>query len=123
MRRILFLAALLSLLASPAWAQDPVKVAPKQCKVDFENDQVRVLHWTIGPGEKIPMHEHPATVTVSLTGGKTRFTLADGKTRETEFKPGQAQWTGPEKHASENLSGKTGESIQIELKAKPAAKK
>jgi quercetin dioxygenase-like cupin family protein len=93
-------------------------VAPKQCKVEFENEQVRVLRWKVGPHEKNPMHEHPAMVTIALTGGHTRYTLADGKTREVTTKAGQVTWSVPEKHSGENLSDKPTEVIQVELKGK-----
>jgi len=63
MRRVLFVAAALLLVGSvaPVGAQDAVKVDGKHYKVMFENDQVRVLHITYGPGEKSVMHEHPRT--------------------------------------------------------------
>ena len=48
-----------------AGAKDPVKVAAAECKVDFENDAVRVLRWTSPAKTKSPMHGHPAMVTVS----------------------------------------------------------
>jgi len=123
MRRVLFLAGLVCLAASPAIAQDPAKADPKHCKVEFENDQVRVLRWKTGPHEKIPMHEHPAYVSISLTDGHARYTLPDGKTREAQQKAGQVTWSAGEKHASENLSDKATELIQVELKGKPAAAK
>ncbi len=119
MRRVLILFASLGLASTFAVAQDPVKVAGNQCKVAFENDYVRVLRWTVSPHEKTPMHEHPALVTVSLSSGKTRFTAPDGKTREVESKSGQATWSAPEKHSSEDLGDKKGEVIQVELKNRP----
>ncbi len=118
MRNVWLLAAILCLAASTLRAQDPVKVAPKQCKVEFENDQVRVLRWKTAPHEKTPMHEHPAMVTIALTAGRTRFTLPDGTTREVKSKPGQVTWSAPEKHSSEDLGDKPGELIQVELKGK-----
>jgi quercetin dioxygenase-like cupin family protein len=121
MQRVLTVFVMLGLVAASAAAQDPVKIAPKQCKVAFENEYVRVLRWTEAPGDKVPMHEHPALVSVSLSDSKTRFTLPDGKTREAGGKAGEATWSDPEKHASENLSAKPGETIQVELKAKPSA--
>ncbi len=128
MRRVLFLVAVLCLAVATAKAQDPVKVAPKNFKVVFENDQVRVLRSTVGPHEKLAMHEHPASVVVSLTDGNGRSTLADNKTRDSRTKAGDGRWAAAEKHAYENLSDKAGEAILVELKAKaapakPAAKK
>jgi quercetin dioxygenase-like cupin family protein len=121
MQRALMLFALLCLALTPALAQDPVKVAAKQCKVALENEYVRILHWTVSANQKSPMHEHPALVSISLSSGKTRFANPDGKTTEVETKAGQATWSDSEKHSSENLSGKAGEVIQVELKKKPSA--
>ncbi len=123
MRRVLFLAAMVCLAVASGKAQDPAKVDPRHCKVEFENDQVRVLRWSTGPHEKVPMHEHPAYVSVFLTDSHARYTLADGTTREAHGKAGQTSWSAGEKHAAENLGDKPSELIQIELKAKPAASK
>lgn len=89
---------------------------------------MRVLHWHVGPHEKVPMHEHPAYVQISLTGGHGRFTSPDGKTGEEDSKAGQTRWNEPQKHSYENLSDSPDESFQVELKgkgtkAKPTAKK
>ena len=43
-------------------ALDPVKVDPRHYKVEFENDQVRVLRVRIGAKESAPMHEPSLTV-------------------------------------------------------------
>ena len=40
------------LLTRVGFAQDATKVDPKHYKVEFENDEVRVLRITYGPGEK-----------------------------------------------------------------------
>jgi hypothetical protein len=77
----------LAVAAVPAMAQDPVKVDPKHYKLEFENDQVRVLRITYGPHEKSVMHEHPASVAVFLTDGQAKFTLPDGKTQDAPVKP------------------------------------
>ena len=53
---------------------DPVNVDPKHYKVEFENERVRVLRVSYGPGEKSVMHYNPDSVIVSLTGDKTRMT-------------------------------------------------
>lgn len=121
MNRAIAVITVLLLGFALAPAQDPVKVAAKQCKVLLDNDYVRVLHWTIGPHEKSEMHEHPPVVSVSLSGGKTRYTSPDGETRDVDGKPGQVTWSDPQKHASENLGDKSGEVIQVELKKRPDA--
>lgn len=59
-------------------AQDPVSVDPKHHKIEFENEQVRVLRITFDPGEKAPMHEHPCAIAVGIRDGALEFTLPDG---------------------------------------------
>nr|NIR51506.1 hypothetical protein [candidate division KSB1 bacterium]NIS26908.1 hypothetical protein [candidate division KSB1 bacterium]NIT73741.1 hypothetical protein [candidate division KSB1 bacterium]NIU27639.1 hypothetical protein [candidate division KSB1 bacterium]NIU94275.1 hypothetical protein [candidate division KSB1 bacterium] len=56
---IMSLLAFLFLMTQSPFAQDATKVDPKHYKVEFENDQVRVLRISYGPGEKSVMHEHP----------------------------------------------------------------
>ena len=121
MQRASMMIVWLVLASAAALAQDPVKVAAKQCKVTFENDYVRVLSWSVSPHEKTAMHDHPAMVSISLSASKTRFTSPDGKTREVDSKAGQATWSDPDKHSSEALGEKAGGIIQVELKKRPSA--
>ena len=125
MRQLLLTAAFWALTAVPALAQDPVKVDPKHYKVELENERVRVLRITYGPGEKSVMHEHPGSVAVFLTDGQVKFTLPDGKTQLTPAKAGSAVWTAAGKHLPENTGDAGMDVIVTELKgktAKPAAK-
>ena len=39
-------------------ALDPLRVAPKDFKLEFENSQVRVLRLKMGPRQSVPMHEY-----------------------------------------------------------------
>jgi quercetin dioxygenase-like cupin family protein len=109
--------------AETAMAQDPVKVDPKHYKVQFENDQVRVLRITYGPHEKSVMHDHPASVVVYITDANVKFALPGGKTEESHRKAGDTTWSPAGKHLPENLSDKPLEGILVELKAKPAKTK
>jgi len=92
-------------------------------KVEFENDQVRVLHIIVGPRESTPMHSHPASVLVWITDSHVRFTYRGGKTAETRGKAGQAAWSDPVTHEGVNLSDGPSVVYQIELKTKPRAVK
>jgi quercetin dioxygenase-like cupin family protein len=121
MRRALFLAVVLLFLAtSLAMAQDPVKVDPnpKHYKVEFENDQVRVLRVHLGPKESSPKHEHPPSIVIPLTDARLKFTLADGKTEERAATAGAVRYRAAIKHAAENVNDKDFEAIEVELKAK-----
>ena len=116
-RTIVVLGALIA-TAGPALAQDAVKVAPKNYSIVFENAQVRVLRVVVAPGEKTPMHEHPANVVIPLTDAAIRFTLADGKTQDAKMAHGTAVWGEAGKHAGENTGKAKVEAIIVELKGK-----
>jgi quercetin dioxygenase-like cupin family protein len=123
MRIFTSLITVLSVAVSAAYAQDPVKVDPKHYKIESENDQVRVLRISFGPGEKSVMHEHPANIAVFLTDVHGKFTLPDGKAQEAHPKAGMVEWDTGGKHLPENVGKKRFELILVELKSKPAAAK
>jgi hypothetical protein len=98
-------------------SMDPVKIDPKHYKVEFENDQVRVLRVRMGPHEVAPMHEHGLNrVNVFLTDQNFRVTTADGKVDTVQHKAGEAVWGTPVKHKEENMSDSPFEVIAIEIK-------
>jgi quercetin dioxygenase-like cupin family protein len=123
MPRILVAALFVFVLASSALAQDPVKVDGNHYKVEFENDQVRVLRIKVGPKEKSIMHQHPDAVAIFLTDVNGKFTFPDGKSEAITSKAGDARWTPAITHLPENAGDKPFEVILVELKSKPAAKK
>jgi quercetin dioxygenase-like cupin family protein len=96
---------------------DPVKVDPKEYKVMFENEQVRVLDVKIGGGKTAPMHEHGLNRVVAyLTDQKIRVTAEDGKSDVVEHKAGDVAFAGPAKHKEENLNPTPFEVMVVELK-------
>jgi len=98
-------------------AMDPLKVDPKHYKVEFENDQVRVVRVKIGAHESAPMHEHSLNRVVTyLTDQDFQVTSADGKVEHVQHKAGDASWGLPAKHKEENLSAKPFEVVVVELK-------
>jgi len=115
--RIPILVFVVILAAGKVWAQDPVKVAPKNFKVVLENDHVRVLDFHSKAGDKIPMHSHPGYVAYSITGsGKTTFTFPDGKTTVVPADAGQVTWRDAETHATEYTGKGETHVILVELK-------
>jgi quercetin dioxygenase-like cupin family protein len=104
-------------------AQDPVKVDSKHYKVEFENDQVRVLRVSYGPHDKSVMHEHPDSIAIFLTNQDVKFTFPDGKVEEVPTKAGEAKWIPGGKHLPENLSDQPLEVILVELKTMPTKAK
>jgi quercetin dioxygenase-like cupin family protein len=96
---------------------DPVKVDPKHYKVEFENDQVRVLRVKIGPHESTPLHAHSANRVVSyLTAQDIRVTSQDGKVENAKREAGGVTWSGKATHKEENLSDKPFEVVVAEIK-------
>lgn len=118
MRSFTLLLTVLALTVSAAYAQDPVKVDPQHYKVEFENEHVRALRITYGPGEKSIMHEHPAGVAVILVDGTFRMTLPGGKMQPGKnVTQGAAIWTPATTHLPEDVGKTTAEPILVELKS------
>ncbi|MGI8785729.1 MAG: cytoplasmic protein [Acidobacteriota bacterium] len=97
-------------------AQDPVKVTPKTVKVLLENDRVRVLEARLKPGEKEPMHSHPAYVGYYLSPLKVKITSPDGQSVVRERKAGEAGWSEAVIHSTENIGTSEVHALIVELK-------
>jgi len=96
---------------------DPLKVDPKDYKLEFENAQVRVVRVKMPPHHKVPLHEHLLNrVVVYLTDQNGTMTTPDGKTDTAQHKAGEASWGAPTKHREENLLDTPFEAIVVELK-------
>jgi len=102
---------------NPATSLDPLKVDPKHYKIEFENDQVRVIRVKIGPHEKAPLHEHMLNrVVVYLTDQNFKVTNSDGKVDMQQHKAGDIAWGEPAKHQEENLTDQPFEVVVVEVK-------
>ncbi len=98
-------------------AMDPVKLAPKNYKVEFDNPQVRVLRVKIGPKQSVPMHEHGLPrVVVYLSDQDFKITTEDGKVELAKHKAGDVSYAGKARHKEENLGGKEFEVLVVEIK-------
>ena len=117
MRALWMLMALMPIAAGRALAQDPVEVDSAHYKVEFENEQVRVLRITYGPNEQSVMHDHPAGVAVFLTDMKAQFTTPDGESVELDGKAGEATWAEAGPHLPQNMTDQPFELILVELKS------
>jgi len=118
MRRLLFLALLVGFATITAKAQDPAKADPKHFKVEIDNAQVRVLRYTLAPGEKTAAHEHARPhVEVQLTDSKEKTTIVGGQGTVSQNKAGRVEWEGiVGKHSNENVGDTPVETIVIELR-------
>jgi hypothetical protein len=118
--RVMFPMAV-ALAAIAAFGQDVVQLAPDRVKVVFENDRVRVLHFNEPGHSKLPMHSHPAYVTVGFTVDHSKYTFPDGKSSDERTKADDVTYSKGLTHAYENLSGAASESVMVELKNPGAA--
>src|SRR4026208_2156795 len=108
--------------SKPLFSQDPVKVAPKNVKVVFENNRVRVLEVRIKPGEKIPMHSHPTHLVYTLSDFKGKYSSPDGESTLIVGKTGAWSWTEAITHDSENVGTTEIHAFAIELQEPPRRK-
>lgn len=115
--RVLVLVLFIICSASLALAQDAVKTDSNHYKVEFENDQVRVLRVKVGPKEKSIMHSHPNAVAIFVTDVNGKFTFPDGKTEEISRKAGDVLWTPAITHQPENTADQAFEVVLVELKS------
>ena len=100
-----------------AFAQDPLKVDPAHHKVEFENNQVRVLRINFGPGETSVMHSHPCLIAIGVTNSTLLFHFPDGSTRNADLKIGQVVVAKPTTHQPENQTSEPSQVIVVELKS------
>jgi hypothetical protein len=98
-------------------ALDPLRVAPKNFTVEFENSQVRVLRLKVGPRQSVPMHEYTLNhLVVCMTDLNARITSPEGEAEAAQHKLGAFSWSGPSRQKIENLADQPLETVVLELK-------
>jgi hypothetical protein len=113
----------LSLLAalgvpSAALAQDPVKTMPKNYRVAFENDMVRVLEYINRPGMGpcgTGLHYHPRHIDIFLTEFRGQL-KEDGKVSSGQVKAGDVHWYEAGTHEAENIDKTASRMFMVEMK-------
>jgi aldose sugar dehydrogenase len=94
---------------APPPALDPARVDPQHYKVEFENEQVRVLRIHYDAHEKGQLHEH--------TLNRVVVYLND----QSGAKADDVRVAGAAKHVEENASDRAADRIAVELKSGAAA--
>jgi quercetin dioxygenase-like cupin family protein len=133
-RELLVLLAALGVPASAVEAQTParprvpdaVNADPRSYKVLVENDAVRVVEHIGRPRMGVcgqGWHSHPDHVTIAMSDGRVKVTLADGKTMVGEQKAGEVWWEPASTHKVENVSGIEMRAVLVELRAGQTAPK
>ena len=98
------------------YAEDMLKIAPHNTKVLFENDRIRVLETMTKPGEKLPMHSHPARINYFLNPLSERITYAGMPPQEYHWKAGEVAFSEAVKLEVVNIGTTAGHNIVVELK-------
>jgi hypothetical protein len=101
--------------------QDEVAVDPSIAKVEFENDQIRVLRVSLAAHQKTQIHQHPSRCVVNLTKNDVRISFPDGRSQTAVRPAHQLHWSEPVTHQVENLSGDPMMNIEVELKQSKGA--
>lgn len=127
MNRITLLCALALGLAVPLAAEqapsgppaqvDALTASPENFRLVLENDIVRVLEYTLLPGQKDRQHTHPRHVAHVMSGGTLRIGLPDGTSMVFEEKAGGNSWSDPAPlHDTENIGTTPIKMLLVELK-------
>jgi quercetin dioxygenase-like cupin family protein len=111
------LAALPLTAASQTSEVDGLTASPGNFKLLLENEHVRVLEYTLKPGERDQTHTHPPKVSYVVTGGALRVTTEDGKSFLADETAGTAEWSGAlGKHFVENVGSTPVRIVLVEVK-------
>ncbi len=110
-------------ICAPALAQDidAIKVDPAHHRVLFENDQVRVVRWTVAIGDKTLNHSHPDSVNINLTDYNGKVLKQEGAS-EVHDKAGSVMWRPAVIHMVENIGSQIMEGIIVEPKMPASAR-
>lgn len=110
-------------MAGDAVAEYPAaeEADPDHYTVEWENDVVRLVRISYGPGETSTMHHHPANCAIFLGAQEITFELPDGEVQEppvTEL--GQVNCFDAHDHLPTNISDAPLELVLLEFKGRDA---
>jgi len=106
--------------AGVARAQDVMAVAPEHYRVLVENEYIRVVENTLLPGQKDPMHSHPAGWYIVTRPGRMSVVFATGRREIWAPAAGESGWSPAEAaHTSENIGDAPMSYILVEIKTPP----
>ena len=120
---VFLLVALPLLSVAQAAPIDALTASPGNFKLLLENEHVRVLEYTLAPGQRDEWHTHPPKVSYVVSGGKVRVTTEDGKSFLADEEAGTASWMGAlGRHFVENVGTTTVRVVLTEVKSAVPAK-
>ncbi len=104
---------------------DPLVADQGNHKVEFENDQVRVIRQRVDPKSKSAFHEHLLPrVTVYLTEQRVFTAVASGRGSSFINEAGKVSWGERAQHSERNTGAQPFEVLLVEIKrgAPPSAR-
>lgn len=101
--------------AESAEYPDAVAADPAHYSVELENDAVRLVRITYGPGEESTMHRHPANCAIGLSPGSFQMTAPDGTVTEDTTALGEVECDEATVHLPKNTGSEAAELILVEL--------
>lgn len=123
--------ALFALIPAAAMAEPPPGTSgpvdglissPDNFKLLLENDQVRVLQYTLPPGARDHWHTHPPRVGHVLSGAKIRVTHADGTHADYDEQTGDTYWGEfSPLHDTQNIGATPYIALLVEVKGASAS--
>ena len=98
-------------------AVDPVSVSPEKFTVILENNHLRVIEYSLKPGERDDWHTHPAKLSYVLESGTLRITTAGGESFVVDEHSGAASWMDSlGLHYAENIGVTAVRILLVEIK-------
>jgi beta-alanine degradation protein BauB len=99
-------------------AIDFVQASPDKAKILLENEFVRVIEYTLKPGEKDSAHTHPPKTSYIISGGTLRVYPENEAPFDSEEIKGTVEWAGKRgKHYVENIGKTTVTILLTEIKS------
>lgn len=96
---------------------DLVKTSPQYYTVLLDTNNVRVLEYRLGAGQREAMHAHSKYIVYFLQQAKLRVTYPDGRSAETVVTPGQTLYREGLSHALENIGDREVRALLVELES------
>jgi hypothetical protein len=103
-------------LRVPYTSYDPVKLDPQRFRTVFENEQLRVLHVSIGPRAETEDAQFSAGVSITLQDSRTIRTWRDGTIRDDQRAAGSVSWEQAGLQSIKNPEDKPVDLLLLELK-------
>jgi hypothetical protein len=97
--------------------RDALQVDTQHYRLEFENDNMRVLRLTVKPSETVPMHGDKDALVVCLRECHVRFMSPNGRPEDIHMEAGTSRWIYGDTRSEKNFGTKPVEMLFIETKS------